>query len=30
MTFSDHPALQMIPEWKKQYMSYEVSLGSCS
>uniref|UniRef100_A0A671KH29 SPX domain-containing protein n=1 Tax=Sinocyclocheilus anshuiensis TaxID=1608454 RepID=A0A671KH29_9TELE len=30
ITFSDHPALQMIPEWKKQYMSYEVSLGFCS
>uniref|UniRef100_A0A672NQV4 EXS domain-containing protein n=1 Tax=Sinocyclocheilus grahami TaxID=75366 RepID=A0A672NQV4_SINGR len=26
MTFSDQPALQMIPEWKKQYISYEVSL----
>ncbi|RXN22632.1 xenotropic and polytropic retrovirus receptor 1 [Labeo rohita] len=23
MTFSNHPALQMIPEWKKQYISYE-------
>lgn len=27
MTLPDHPDLQMIPEWKKQYISYEVSFG---
>lgn len=28
MRLSDQPALQMIPEWKKQYICYEVSLGA--